>query len=211
MNNMISNVPRERSTVTYSHTWWDKAFTDDELTKIIGYCDDIGTERAHILGTDKSDADKIEKVRRCDIKFHHRNENTAWIFDKLNNVITSLNNQFYGFDLNGYDAFQYTSYNSAESGEYGWHMDTCMGGSHLPTEMIEPRKLSLTFLLNDPVDDFDGGKFQINGGNEHDAETLDIPKGRIIAFPSFMLHRITPVTRGFRKSIVVWVVGPKFR
>ena len=45
---------------------------------------------------------------------------------------------------------------------------------------------------------------------EEEAETVPFPRGRIIAFPSFMIHRVTPVVEGIRRSIVVWVTGPKF-
>ena len=59
--------------------------------------------------------------------------------------------------------------------------------------------------------DFEGGDFQINSGQEKDAESVKMKKGDIIVFPSFMLHRVKPVTKGVRKSIVIWVMGPKFR
>jgi PKHD-type hydroxylase len=207
MNNIYNN-PWERSVVTHPFVWWDNAFTDDELKKIIDYCEDQGLERAQILGTDTSETETIERVRRCDIKFHRRSEDTAWLFDRMNTIISSLNNQFYGFDLNGYDSFQYTSYNAKEKGTYHWHMDTCLGTDGLPVGMIEPRKLSLTLLLND---DFEGGEFMVNLGNEDHATHVEIPKGRVIAFPSFVIHSVKPVTKGFRKSVVIWVTGPKFR
>jgi PKHD-type hydroxylase len=65
-------------------------------------------------------------------------------------------------------------------------------------------------FLNDPSE-YKGGKFQFNEGTEKAA--LDVPqvKGRMILFPSFMIHRVTPVTKGIRKSLVAWVLGPKFR
>jgi PKHD-type hydroxylase len=76
--------------------------------------------------------------------------------------------------------------------------------------MIEPRKLSIAMLLNTPGEDFEGGEFQINGWRENKPINIDIRKGRIIAFPSFMIHRVCPVTKGVRKSLVIWVSGPKF-
>ena len=209
-NNTIYNNSRERSTVTYPYVWWDGAFTDIELNTITEYCESQGLERAKVLGQSIDAVEKIEEVRRCDLKFHHVNENTKWIFEKLNWVLTQLNNQFYGFDLNGYDAFQYTSYNSKELGTYHWHMDMCLGNETLPVEMIEPRKLSLTLLVNDPSE-FEGGEFCVNLGNEKDCTLVEMKKGRIIAFPSWVIHSVKPVTKGMRKSVVVWVTGPKFK
>lgn len=206
----LFNVPNERTMITYPYVWWDAGFNDDELKKIIDFCESTGFEKASILGNNDPNTDEVKSIRRCDIKFHNRNNDTAWIFDRLNFIISNLNAQFYGFDLNGYETFQYTSYDSSEKGEYGWHMDICVGNKYLPQNMIEPRKLSLTLLLNEPGKDFEGGELEFNGGNPNDPMKPEVPKGRLIAFPSFMIHRVKPVTSGCRKSLVVWVTGPKF-
>ena len=68
----ISNSPYERSVVTYPFVWWDNAFADEELKKIIEYCDGKGLERAQVMGSEE-----IEDGRRCEIKFHQRNDDTA--------------------------------------------------------------------------------------------------------------------------------------
>lgn len=209
LNNTIYNNPWERSTVTYPYVWWDDGFTAEELNKIIEYCEKTELERSSVIGRDpEKEKQEIEKVRRCDIKFINRNEESAWIFDRVNFIIKSLNDQFYGFDLNGYDAFQYTSYNSAEQGMYDWHMDAHLGKDNLPANMPQPRKLSLSLLLNDPETDYEGGDFLINDGGE---QKVEFKKGRAVAFPSWLLHKVSPVTKGFRKSLVVWVTGPKWK
>ena len=154
-----------------------------------------------------------EAVRKSDVRFwtYDNGQGKAdWIFHRLNNVIEGINNQFYNFDINGYESFQYTVYHGKEKGKYDFHQDTIMG-KNLPSDMYECRKLSVTFLLNDPKKDFKGGDFQINSGEEKNAESIPMNKGDIIIFPSFLIHRVAPVTKGTRKSIVVWVLGPKFR
>ena len=186
----------------------DDGLTPEELDKIIEYCDGQGLERSSIMG--ETDTNKVNKIRRCDVKFHKRNFNNGWIFDRVNNIILSINAQFYGFDLNGYDAFQYTVYNSDEQGTYDWHMDSCLGTESLMPDMIQPRKLTMTLMLNDPDEDFDGGEFEVNLGSDIEAKPITIKRGRALFFPSWMIHRVKPVTRGVRKSLVVWVVGPKF-
>jgi len=197
----IYNNPHDRAIYTFPWVYWDDAFTEDELKKVVEYGDEHGVERGTTLGI----AD--EGVRVSNIKFHERNNENAWIFDKLNFVIQSANEMFYGFELNGYDAFQYTTYNSEETGRYNWHMDMATGKDNIPKDMVETRKLSLTLCLND---EFEGGEFQINDGNQDRPQTLPAKKGRAFLFPSFMIHRVMPVTKGVRKSIVVWVTGPKF-
>ena len=225
----VYNWPVERQRKFYNWCYWDKAFSDEELKDIITLMDSQELERATTVGA-KLDVDsskgkkannKIssiqnrpnEKVRKSDVKFINFDNGMGqadWIFFRLNKIIEDINNQFYNFDLNGYESFQYTVYHDHEKGRYDFHMDTIMG-NNMPDDMFETRKLSMTFLLNEPGVDFEGGDFQINSGQEKDAETVPLNKGRIIMFPSFMIHRVKPVTKGTRKSIVIWVVGPKFR
>ena len=225
----VYNWPVERQRKFYNWCYWDKAFSDEELKDIITLMDSQELERATTVGA-KLDVDsskgkkannKIssiqnrpnEKVRKSDVKFINFDNGMGqadWIFFRLNKIIEDINNQFYNFDINGYESFQYTVYHDHEKGRYDFHMDTIMG-NNMPDDMYETRKLSMTFLLNEPGVDFEGGDFQINSGQEKDAETVPLNKGRIIIFPSFMIHRVKPVTKGTRKSIVIWVVGPKFR
>jgi PKHD-type hydroxylase len=206
--NGIYNNPWERSTVTFPWAYQDDIFTHTELDNIVSYCENVGLERSSTIGA--TSKEQVEEVRKCDVKFHNRNNETSWIFDRINDVIVRINSLYYGFDLNGYESFQYTSYNSAEEGNYNWHMDMCLSNVNLPNDMTEPRKLSMSLMLNDPEKDFEGGEFQLNMGMESRSETLPFKKGRAIFFPSFLIHRVMPVTKGFRKSLVVWVVGPKF-
>jgi len=202
--NSLHHHPNERSVITYPFVWWDNALTSEECDNIVEYCDSVGLDQAKVLGGDTEDKSySNEKIRVCGIKFHHPTEETKNIFLKLNKVITDINDHFYGFDLNGYNCFQYTSYDGSVKGHYDWHMDMCMG-KDVPPTMTEPRKLSLSVLLNDG---FEGGEFRFNTGGVLTAEQK---KGRVIAFPSYVLHKVEPVTKGFRKSIVVWVTGPKF-
>jgi PKHD-type hydroxylase len=84
-------------------------------------------------------------------------------------------------------------------------MDMIMGKQEIQDP--EPRKLSLTLLLNDT---FKGGEFCINAGVEENPDIPQMKKVKIILFPSFMIHRVAPVTMGTRRSLVVWVLGPKF-
>lgn len=207
MYNGIVNNPLVRRRVSYDHVYWDNAFTCDELSSIENLCDSFELSKGVTFGS-KSD-DDLEKVRKSYVKFFDKYDDTAWIFDRFNYVTDSLNKEFFGFNLNGYKSIQYTVYKSDNKGRYDWHMDTEMYGSANEWEN-ETRKLTLVMLLSEPVIDFSGGELQINRGKEEEAMTLDMCKGRIVAFPSFMLHRVKPVHLGIRKSLVIWVEGPKF-
>lgn len=201
---MISNDPYEKRGITYSDVWWEGAFTEEELIKIENYCSQDELKPATTVG----DGENCEYVRKSKLNFYKKNELNSWIFDKFNYVIESLNNQFYDFDLYGYNFFQYTVYNSENEGKYDWHMDTILNTSNEGLEK-STRKLSLVMLLSEPGRDFTGGEFQITMGSN--VKTIDMHKGKIIVFPSFMIHRVIPVLTGIRKSIVIWVEGPKFR
>ena len=212
----IYNNPNERMRKFYTWCYWDGAFNDEELAKMCEYFSKSGVERGTTVGRKDAANNEVtqmpnEEVRKSNVKFHNYGDpETIWIFQRLNWVIEQINNQFYNFDLNGYDTFQYTEYDDFEQGRYDFHQDTIMG-QNLPDNIIETRKLSITLLLNEPGVDFEGGDFQINSGQEKDAETVELKKGRMIFFPSFAIHRVAPVTKGRRKSVVVWVLGPKFR
>ena len=67
----------------------------------------------------------------------------------------------------------------------------------------------MALLLND-VTEFEGGFFQVKNENDK-IKTLEMKKGRAWFFPSYTLHRVTPVTKGIRKSLVIWVGGPPFK
>lgn len=205
----IYNDPYNRANITEPWVSWDNAFTSEELEKIVIYCEQFEMGHGVLAGTENLSSEEskkiAEKYRVSNTKFHFRNPDTAWIFDRLNTVIQIMNEQFYGFDLNGYEKFQYTLYDGKENGRYDYHIDTTLGiiGSNEMT-----RKLSLTMCLNDT---FKGGEFHISVGSEDNPLVVPAQKGRIILFPSFVSHRVTPVTSGIRRSLVVWIMGPKFR
>lgn len=123
-----------------------------------------------------------------------------WLLGSIERLVRDINATFYGFDLGGLaEPLQYTVYEPG--GHYGWHMDMGPG-------TVAPRKLSLTVQLSDPQS-YEGGEFEVRMG----AKDLAMPKGigTVLAFPSFVLHRVTQITRGTRRSLVVWAHGPAFR
>ncbi|HEY1877424.1 MAG TPA: hypothetical protein VGG66_08130 [Rhizomicrobium sp.] len=75
-------------------------------------------------------------------------------------------------------------------------------------DLAKRRKLSMPVQVSDPSS-YDGCDLQFHAANHID--TAPRMRGAVIAFPSYVLHRVTPITRGIRKSMVVWTTGPKFR
>ena len=203
----ISNTPFIRHRVFYPYCTWDDAFTKDELNEIENYCETFDKESGKVFDP-KQD---LNKIRKSKVAWFIRPEHAPLhkLFDNLNSVIEKVNEDFYNFDLNGYTSIQYTSYYGEESGEYGYHIDMHTGpqmeDDHL--KYNEVRKLSIVLFMSDP-ESYEGGKFTMKLGE--DEFEIEQKRGRVILFPSFLLHKVHPVTKGVRKSIVTWVEGPKF-
>jgi PKHD-type hydroxylase len=169
------------------------AFTADECDSII----DIGTRRGFMNA--ETGGRSGQERRNSQIRFLMPSGETGWMFRRMASVIEAVN-PFFQFDLTVMnEGIQFTRYESPGS-KYDWHSDYGPG--------MTTRKLSLTVQLTDP-DDYDGGELELNP--EGNPLTMDKVRGRAFAFPSWTLHRVKPVTKGVRHSLVVWVAGPPFR
>lgn len=139
------------------------------------------------------------RKRRTKIYWLPRTEEFADVYSILFDLVRRCNESCYKFNLTEFSEFiQYTVYESSEEGYYDWHIDV---GKGLPR-----RKLSVVVQLSDPSE-YEGGELQIQTGN---VRTLENMKGAVLIFPSYILHRVTPVTKGVRRSLVLWVDGPPF-
>jgi PKHD-type hydroxylase len=177
--------------------WWDGAFTDSELDWLQNYAKNADTA-AFVGGRENNGVNK--DIRRSQVSWLQNSPDTKWVFDKLADVTSELNAKFFRFDLTGFgEALQMTNYNSGENGMYGWHVD--YGGN-------VSRKLSLVVQLSHPSD-YEGGELQIK--TDANNSTVKKQRGFIVAFPSYTLHQVTPVTKGTRQSLVAWISGPPFR
>lgn len=130
---------------------------------------------------------------------------TNWLFKKIADHVNEINSKYFEFDIRSMENFQFTEYDETYTGFYGPHLDRFLvestPGNH--------RKLSLTLQLSDP-DAYEGGELRLfTGGREPVIAPKE--KGTLTLFPSNMLHEVTPVTKGYRISLVSWVSGPKFR
>ncbi len=102
--------------------------------------------------------------------------------------------------MDEHEAVQFAKYGPEQ--HYGWHTDT-----FLLAGTPKDRKVTVVCLLNDPSE-FEGGEFQMRFRCEY---AVPLKKGSIVAFPSMVEHRVTPVTSGLRMSATIWVKGPRFR
>jgi len=123
------------------------------------------------------------------------------MYETLNNIIQRTNNNHFGFEgIQITEQAQYTEY--PEGGFYNWHMDSDIVGINEPPV----RKISMTCLLSHELE-FEGGGLELM-----DEGKIAKPKqGHAIFFASFIRHRVVPITRGVRKSLVMWFGGPSFK
>lgn len=178
------------------------AFNDEELGKMIDYLDLLKQQRATVGGTEEN-AD-IDGIRKSNVAWLTCNNESQWIYDRMAWVARLLNGQFYKFDLYGFfEDMQYTVYDGKEEGHYSWHQDSGTLSNNFP-----PRKFSLVLQLTDPSE-YEGGDLELL--TNANPTIVKKQKGLVSAFPSYMLHRVTPVTSGIRKTLVAWVCGPSFR
>jgi PKHD-type hydroxylase len=182
-------------------SWWHGGFPHDDIKRIIAIGDALPKLSAKVGDGTEADGTSPD-TRACTIAWIEPKPDTQWLFEKLGGIVRQLNAEQFGFDLWGFENLQYTVYNGAARPEfYDWHIDTMSKGWH------QQRKLSMVLQLDDPQD-YEGGELWLHGKYE-----ICVPKekGRVEIFPSYTLHRVTPVTKGLRRSLVGWVVGPEFR
>ncbi len=179
------------------------AFNAEECAKII---DILESQEFHKGSVGRGTVD--EGVRDSDVVFVDFNPETHWIFERMQATMGRVNFDKFGLDLDGLETIQYTKYD--EHGHYDWHIDNHQGE-------VRPvhRKLSMSVILANAEE---GGDLMVNNNGNQDKATRIrtqegevIPVGTAIVFYSHLPHRVDPVVKGTRVSLVAWAVGPKLR
>lgn len=175
--------------------YWENAFTSNELN----YLENLAknSKQDAEVGDDES---VVKSIRRSKISWMYYTAETDWVFKRLSHVVSTINAAGFRFDLTGFgEGLQLTLYEGSDNGTYNWHED--YGG-------VVSRKLSLVLQLTDPSR-FEGGNLEILEGMK--PVTIRKQRGLITLFPSYITHRVTPVTLGERCSLVAWASGPSFK
>jgi PKHD-type hydroxylase len=174
--------------------WVDDVFTEGELD----YLQLLAMKASVPAGVGNNN--KCDSYRRSNIEWLHITEQNRWLFDRIGTKVADFNSRYFQLDLLGFgEAFQLTNYQSENYGMYNWHIDKGVTIS---------RKLSVVVQLSHP-EEYTGGELQLLFNQEPD--TIVRKRGMVVMFPSYTLHRVTPVTSGSRQSLVSWVTGPQFR
>lgn len=186
-----------------SHCFWDDLFSEDELNKIIEYCDTFQTEE----GVTGFDGDPNHAVRKSNLSWIYRDFENDWIFSRIEFVVNKLNTKFFGFDIYRLNSLQYTLYDQ-EGSHYNWHWDMYDSNPLDSNDSMAQRKVSAVLQLSSP-EEYEGGDLEISPGGT--TKVIEKRKGHMSVFPSFVLHRVTPIESGKRRTLVAWFTGPDWR
>ncbi len=163
-------------------------------------------EEGTTVGGNKSEKRKSD-VHLFDIWRLELTDFKKVIIFKVKEIFTTENKN-YGFDLDYSTVnIQFTRYQKDDF--YEWHVDDDLLNTHIKTHST--RKLSMSMPLN--VGEYEGGEIEIKLSTSENAKTRKIPiePGNVIVFPSFLEHRVLPVTSNTRYSLVAWISGPPWR
>lgn len=182
-----------------SQNWHELMFTETECDRIIGMVEDLYVQTSSVGGS--KDNSKIDQmIRSADIFLLENDEENRWIYEKVTNAVAVANKMHFDYDVAGIThSIQLIRYRAdAETpGHYDWHVDCGRG---------EPatRKISFVSQISKPGD-YEGCELVVNDHGCIIQATKE--RGSINMFPSYQLHKVTPITRGERYSLVVWVHG----
>ena len=182
---------------------WSGEFSKNDCDQIISKAQKLFAHEAKVT---RGEQHNVEDIRE-------RSSKVRWIKRDadhgLNDLFSTLDKYFklanlhFGFNLTLFEDLQFAEYN--EDDQYVWHPDWFP-----ETKNNHQRKLSMTVQLTDPSH-YDGGDFQFHDLDDNPDVQLLKKQGTILMFPSYLVHRVRPVTRGRRYSLVAWYEGPEFK
>ena len=158
------------------------------------------TRGAGIAQADEADSDDEHAYRKSRVSWLRPGPETNWVFEKAQEFVIKANAHAYRMDLAGFtEPLQVAEY--GEGQYYDWHLD-------VGADRFSIRKLSFIVQLTDPAS-YEGGAVELRFARE--SQAIPTTRGAMAVFPSYLLHRVNPVTRGLRKSLVGWIGGPHYR
>ena len=193
---MIIKMPRWSS---YMATTTEPIFTPQQCEMVIQAGHKQKPETAQV-GMNKPGGGVDTKKRTTTISWIPFKEMKE-MYSQIEATMQATNLNHFGFEnMKITEPAQFTEY--PKGGFYDWHMDLDVNGQHEPPV----RKISMTILLSDPST-FKGGNLEFMEKNK----VPELKQGQAIFFASFIRHRVAPVTKGIRRSLVMWFGGTPFK
>ena len=190
-------VPKESDMTEYY--WFKEGFSKSEIDIILENMENLPSQEALVAAN--TEGDELHQMRKSEIKWIPQNPHFKWIYERLAKLIIEANEALWQFDLASIiDSIQFTVYHEG-GGHYNWHLD-------IGPRELSWRKISLTIQMSED-EDYKGGELEFMKG----PNAIKAPRGKgvVVIFPSYLLHRVSPVTKGTRKSMVLWVGGGRYK
>ena len=190
----------QKETDSQNYYFFKEGFSKEELKQIEDNILNLPYEIASTIDGNNP------KTRSSKVKWIHQTPDWWWLYEKLSNMTIEANNSLWNFDLISIpEPIQYTEYLATNKGHYDWHADIGPG-------ILSKRKVSITVQLSHPSE-YEGGNLEIfrGGSMEGPFEKAEKNQGCVFIFPSYTMHRVTPITKGIRKSFVLWLGGGHYR
>jgi PKHD-type hydroxylase len=150
---------------------------------------------------------KVASIRTSTTTFLDKSQHQD-IFHLIHSLALQANNDAYGFHIDDIEACQFGLYEESDKGHYTWHIDF---KGFDETRDKQMRKISVVIQLSEPTE-YEGGELQLKYSNYSEQQKSDmLKKGSVITFPSFVEHRVTPVTKGKRLSLIGCAVGDAWK
>ncbi|MGV8986610.1 MAG: 2OG-Fe(II) oxygenase [Cypionkella sp.] len=175
-----------------------QALTAAECDDLIALCQSAPMKDASLVR-----ATTAHQIRRAELSWLDDLPEASWVMDRMIRLVAQANREAFGFDLTEFaESPQVARYGAEREGHFDWHSDIGAGA------LAAKRKLTIVVQLSDPQD-YANGILELRPDSSIRQAPQD--RGTAIVFPSFVLHRVTPVTEGTRWSLTLWSHGPAFR
>jgi PKHD-type hydroxylase len=181
----------------FSYWYGNSVYNLDELRFMVDFI-----EKNHNSNFKDQPAENVDKTATVKIISWELVKQYMYKSQEITKYFNSTEIGYDLFDITDCHTVNYNVYDSLNQGEYGWHVDATSHGA--------PTDVKLTVIINASTEKYEGGNFNLFRHGIVDAVEFNEP-GSMICFPSYIPHRVLPVTSGVRRSISYWIHGPKFR
>jgi PKHD-type hydroxylase len=172
---------------------WPSSLSPEQVDKITAIALRQPVEEATVFSAEES----MRGIRSCKVRWL----DDEWLRGLLWSYVEQSNNSGFRVALDRRSEMQFTEYTAEQGDHYGWHHDVKWSG-----QSAHDRKLSITVQLSG-ADEYEGGDFEFD---EVKTNADFRSKGTVLVFPSYLRHRIHPVTSGTRRALVAWFFGPRW-
>lgn len=177
-------------------------FTVEECERIKSLASSYYPTNASIGGNNENS--KVDKsIRAADIYNIENTHENSWIYDKIATAVSVANAIHFDYDIagitHGIQLIHYHNHEEKEPGHYDWHVDAGVGD-------VSVRKISYVAQISNP-NEYENCELIIN--NHGNVIAANKEQGSVHMFPSYMVHQVTPITKGERYSLVIWIHGSR--